>query len=111
MLAGSYASGHGLPPHPTTRAVIAVAYLCVFGSLVAFSAYGFLLRTVSQSVATSYAYVNPVVAVLLGVGLAGEQVTLLGMIGTAVIIGGVALVLTGKKGLPSPAPATASARR
>ena len=59
---------------PTLRSVVAVAYLIVFGSLVGFSAYGYLLRTTSPAVATSYAYVNPLVAMALGViAFAGQR--------------------------------------
>ncbi|HEY6410351.1 MAG TPA: drug/metabolite exporter YedA, partial [Ktedonobacteraceae bacterium] len=53
-----------------SQSLWAIAYLIVFGSIVAFSAYGYLLRHVSPALATSYAYVNPMVAVGLGVALA-----------------------------------------
>jgi drug/metabolite transporter (DMT)-like permease len=56
----------------TTRAVAAFVYLMVFGSLIAFSAYQLLLRETRPAVATSYAYVNPVVALVLGALLASE---------------------------------------
>ena len=56
--------------HP--RAVIAFVYLMVFGSLIAFSAYQLLLRETRPAIATSYAYVNPVVALILGALLAAE---------------------------------------
>lgn len=56
-------------------AVGAVAYLIVFGSLIAFSAYGFLLRATRPLIATSYAYVNPLVALAIGAALGGEQLT------------------------------------
>lgn len=52
---------------PALRASLAVAYLVVFGSVVAFSAYLWLLQHVRPALATSYAYINPPVAVLLGV--------------------------------------------
>jgi drug/metabolite transporter (DMT)-like permease len=57
---------------PTARGLGAFLYLVAFGSLIAFSAYGYLLRHARPAVATSYAYVNPMVAVLLGVVLGGE---------------------------------------
>jgi drug/metabolite transporter (DMT)-like permease len=72
---------------------LALAYLIVFGSLIAYSAYGFLLRTVSPALATSYAFVNPVVAVLLGVGLGHEHIEPLAIIAMAIILAGVALVI------------------
>ena len=67
--------GERLAGPPSVRAMLALGYLIVFGSLIAFSAYLFLLGRVRPALATSYAYVNPAVAVALGVGLAGEQIT------------------------------------
>jgi drug/metabolite transporter (DMT)-like permease len=83
-------------PHPTASSVLAVIYLMVFGSIIAFSAYGYLLQRVRPSLATSYAYVNPIVAVALGVGFAGEQIAPVGILGTLVILAGVALVASGR---------------
>lgn len=78
---------------PSTASLVALAYLVVFGSLVAYSAYLYLLEHTRPAVATSYAYVNPVVAVILGVGFGGETLTGLGWAALAVIIGGVVLVM------------------
>lgn len=72
----------------------ALAYLIVFGSLVAFTAYSWLLRKVNPALAATYAYVNPLVAVLLGWLIAGEPVTLRMLFATAVIVGSVALITT-----------------
>jgi drug/metabolite transporter (DMT)-like permease len=69
-------------------------YLLVFGSLVGFTAYSWLLRNVSTARAATYAYVNPVVAVFLGWLLASEPLTLRMLIGAAVIVGSVALITT-----------------
>lgn len=69
-------------------------YLLVFGSLVGFTAYSWLLRNVSPARAATYAYVNPVVAVLLGWLLANEPLTFRMVIAAAVIIGSVALITT-----------------
>ncbi|HZA51254.1 MAG TPA: drug/metabolite exporter YedA [Myxococcaceae bacterium] len=77
---------------PSLRATAALLFLAVFGSLVAYSAYQYLLRTVQPALATSYAYVNPVVAVLLGVLLAGEHFPPAAAAGTALILAAVALV-------------------
>ena len=77
--------------------LLALGFLVVFGSLVAFSAYGYLLRTVRPALATSYAYINPLVAIGLGVILAGEQLTLLEGLAVAVILSGVALVSLGRQ--------------
>lgn len=72
------------------------AYLVVFGSLVAFSAYLYLLAHASAALATSYAFVNPVIALLLGVALGQESVTWGEGAACAVILGGVMLILRGK---------------
>ncbi len=77
--------------------LLALAFLIVFGSLVAFSAYGYLLRHVRPALATSYAYVNPLVAVGLGALLASEQLTPLEMLAIAVILTGVGLVSLGRR--------------
>jgi len=71
--------------------------LIVFGSLVAYSAYMYLLAHVRPTLATSYAYVNPVVAVALGALLVGEAITPLGVLATFVIVAGVVLVLANRK--------------
>lgn len=73
LLAVSYASGERMHAMPDLRALSAFLYLVAFGSLIAFSAYGYLLRHARPALATSYAYVNPAVALLLGMGLGGEK--------------------------------------
>ncbi len=85
-------NGNGLPVAPTLRATLALAYLAVFGSVIGFSAYLYLLRTVRPALATSYAYVNPPVAVIFGALLANERVHALDIVGMAVILGGVAII-------------------
>ena len=75
----------------------AVLYLVVIGSLVAFSAYNFLLQNVRPALATSYAYVNPAVAVLLGIVLQGENATPLELAALLVILTSVALVVLGRQ--------------
>jgi drug/metabolite transporter (DMT)-like permease len=74
------------------RAALAWAYLVVFGSLVAFTAYIWLLGVTSIAKVGTYAYVNPIVAVLLGWAVLGEPVTLRTIVGAAVILFGVTLV-------------------
>jgi drug/metabolite transporter (DMT)-like permease len=69
-------------------------YLLIFGSLVGFTAYSWLLRNVSPASAATYAYVNPVVAVLLGWLIASEPLTLRMVIAAGIIIGSVALITT-----------------
>jgi drug/metabolite transporter (DMT)-like permease len=82
---------------PSAKSIGALAYLVVLGSLVAFSAYGFLLRTVRPAVATSYAYVNPIVAIALGVAFAGETISPRAIVATALTLGGVAILATKKR--------------
>ena len=74
----------------------AVAFLVIFGSLIAFSAYGYLLRHVRPALATSYAYVNPMVAVGLGVLLVGEHLSPIEILAILVILSGVVLVSLGQ---------------
>ncbi|MDQ3266825.1 MAG: drug/metabolite exporter YedA [Myxococcota bacterium] len=93
-----------LPTAPTARSLGALAYLAVFGSIIGFSAYGYLLRTVRPAVATSYAYVNPVVALALGVLVAGERITPVAMLGAGVVLLGVVIALVGKGQAPKAAP-------
>lgn len=78
---------------PSPGGLLAVAYLCVFGSIVAFTAYVWLLHNVRSALAGSYAYVNPVIAVLLGALLNGEHFGWRDSVAMAVILAGV-LVLT-----------------
>jgi len=76
----------------TPRVVFAWCYLIVFGSLIGFSAFTYLLRvTTPQKVSTS-AYVNPLVAVVLGWAILGETITPRTFVAAAVIIGGVMLI-------------------
>ncbi|MEU7618036.1 EamA family transporter, partial [Micromonospora rifamycinica] len=82
------------PAQVTTRSWLALAYLTVAGSLVAFTAYVWLLAHAPISLASTYAYVNPVVAVALGALLVAEPVTGQVLFGGAVIVAGVALVVT-----------------
>ena len=76
------------------RSLLALAYLVVFGSLVGFTAYVFLLRHTRPALVATYAYVNPVVAVLLGWALAGEPLTARTLLAGAVIVGAVVLITT-----------------
>lgn len=76
----------------TARSAWALLYLILIGAIVGFSSYVYLLATVRPALATSYAYVNPLVAVGIGVGLGGEVVDAAELIGLAVILSGVVLV-------------------
>ncbi|MER3547057.1 MAG: drug/metabolite exporter YedA, partial [Rhodanobacteraceae bacterium] len=85
-------SGERISTHVPLTPVLALAYLAVFGSIIAFTAYLFLLKTVRPALSASYAYVNPPVAVLIGMLLAGERVGVLELIGMAVILVGVGII-------------------
>jgi drug/metabolite transporter (DMT)-like permease len=78
------------------RAVLAWGWLVVFGSLLAFSSYLYLLAHASPALATSYAFVNPVIALLLGVALGGETVLAGEWSACAVVVAGVLLIFRGK---------------
>jgi drug/metabolite transporter (DMT)-like permease len=77
----------------STRSLLALGYLIVAGSLLGFSAYIFLLGATTPARVSTYAYVNPVVAVLLGWAIAGEPVTPRSLLAAAVIVGAVALII------------------
>lgn len=103
LIISGWLHGEKLAPHPTARSLWAFAYLVFFGSILAFSAYAYLLEQVSSTVATSYAYVNPLVAVLLGVALAGEKIGLAGGLSLALILASVALSTKASPGMePGP---------
>ncbi len=89
--------GERLPTTWTFDAMWSVAYLIVLGSLVAFTAYSWLLRNARPAVATSYSFVNPPLAVLLGALLGAEQVGAATLIATPLVIAAVALVVSGKR--------------
>jgi drug/metabolite transporter (DMT)-like permease len=86
------AAGERFAAVPSARAIGAVVYLCVFGSLVGFTAYSYLLAHTRPAVATSYAYVNPVIAVVLGVVLAGEHFGATSGVGAVIVLAAVVLV-------------------
>lgn len=92
LLLVGFATGEHLPAHPTLRATAALVYLAVFGSIIAFSAFLYVLKHARPAVATSYAYVNPPVAVLFGVMLVGESVGPSDLAGMAIILLGVGAI-------------------
>lgn len=85
------------PGGVTLRSAAGLVYLIVFGSLIAFSAYVYMLREASPARVATYAYVNPVVAVLLGWGLAGEPLTARTLAASVIIIGAVVLITLGPR--------------
>ncbi len=88
--------GERFEAFPDFSGWLALVYLITLGSIVAFSAYMYLLGAVRPALATSYAYVNPVVAVLLGVTIGSEVLSGQAVIALPLILGGVALVAVAK---------------
>ncbi|HZT61397.1 MAG TPA: EamA family transporter [Pyrinomonadaceae bacterium] len=84
--------------HVSALSAVALLYLIVCGSVVAFTAYSWLLRTVTPARASTYAYVNPLVAVLLGWALAGEELTTRTILAAVVITASVVVIVTRKFG-------------
>jgi drug/metabolite transporter (DMT)-like permease len=76
---------------------IALVYLIFVGALVAYTAYSWLMKNASPSAVSTYAYVNPVVAVFLGWAIAGESMTAQMLVGAAVIVGSVVLITANNK--------------
>jgi len=96
MLVGLFA-GESKKFHPgniTTLSVGAFGYLVLIGAIVGYTAYFWLLRHCDPAKVATYAYVNPIVAVLLGALFAHEPVTLRTLLAAALIIGSVALIIT-----------------
>ena len=94
LLALSAAFGEMHPmPHVSLRAGLALLYLIVFGSLLAFTAFVWLLGRMPATRVASHAYVNPIVAIALGYFAAGEAITLRTLAGTALVITSVFLIL------------------
>ncbi|HEY0753550.1 MAG TPA: drug/metabolite exporter YedA [Ktedonobacteraceae bacterium] len=91
------ASGERITQVPTWPAIWAMLFLIVGGTWIAYTAYGYLLSHVRASLATSYAYVNPLVAVALGVWLGGETLNLTGVLATIIILSGVILLSVAKE--------------
>jgi drug/metabolite transporter (DMT)-like permease len=95
VLSGVMGDFSGLDLRATSvKSALSLAYLIVFGALVGYGAYIWLLRTVTPARAATYAYVNPVVAMLLGWSLAGEPLTFRSLGAAAIILGAVVLITT-----------------
>ena len=99
LLAISVITGERIDRFPAWHAIGALLYLIVFGSLIGFSAYTYLLSKARPALATSYAYVNPVIAVGLGVMFAGERITVIGITAMLIIITAIGMVILGQKRL------------
>ena len=97
--------------HVSHASALALLYLIVFGSLIAFTAYLYMLAHSSAAKAATYAYVNPVVAVFLGWLVVGEPITARTLLAAAVILAGVAIITLGKaSGMRAPVSPPALAR-
>lgn len=80
----------------STASWLGLLYLIVFGSLLGFTAYSWLLKNAQPAIVATYAYVNPVIAVLLGWLIAGESFTTQMLIGAGIIVGSVVLITSQK---------------
>jgi drug/metabolite transporter (DMT)-like permease len=88
------------PSHVSTQSLAALAYLIGPGSLLALTCYVIALRRLPTTAVSTYAYVNPVVAVSLGTLILGEPLTPATLLGGAVVVASVALLLTHQAGYP-----------
>ncbi|MDX1993687.1 MAG: drug/metabolite exporter YedA [bacterium] len=97
LMTASLLLGERLTQTPSLPSVLALIYLITFGSWIGFSAYMYLLKEVRPALATSYAYVNPIVAVALGAVFVGERITPVGIVAMLVILSGVVMVAFGRE--------------
>lgn len=89
------------PAAIATPSILAWLYLILFGSILAFSAYGYLITATTPARLSTYAYVNPVVAVLLGSLVGREPIAPMAWLAMVVIVGSVVMVTTGDRELES----------
>jgi drug/metabolite transporter (DMT)-like permease len=85
--------GESWPAHASTEAYLSLLYLFTFGSVIGFTAYAWLLAHARPVVATSYAYVNPILAVLLGSAIKGEALGWTTVVANVLIVTAVMLAL------------------
>lgn len=90
------------------RSILSLVYLIVFGSVLGFSAYVWLLRVSTPSKVSTYAYVNPVVAVLLGWLFAGEPITPRILLAATIVIAAVVMITTSRSRTAAPTPTSGS---
>lgn len=83
--------------HAPGKAIGALIYLVIFGSLIGFSSFAWLARNAPPTLLSTYAYVNPVVALVLGAAFAGEAITSQSLLSAVIILSGVVLITFGKK--------------
>jgi len=92
LLVVSLITGERITWPLTPRSILGMFHLVLFASIIGFTIYRFLLRTVRPAIATSYALANPVTATALGTIFAGESISVIALAAMAVILSGVALV-------------------
>jgi drug/metabolite transporter (DMT)-like permease len=97
LAAVALARGERVPLDAAPSSWLALAYLFVFGSLLGFTAYAWLLRNTRPAIATSYAYINPGLAVLIGAALYGEPLGWTTLVANILIVGAVMLALSGAR--------------
>lgn len=90
LLRGELANVH--PENFSLKSLLAFVYLIIFGSIAAFTAYSWLLRNVSAALASSYTYINPIVAIVLALTLGGERITATMLLAMAIIMLAVAVI-------------------
>jgi len=110
LLLAGFALGERFDAWPDARGLLSVGYLASIGSLVGFSAYIWLLHHVRPALAGSYAYVNPVIAVLLGAWLAGERFGAQDIGAMAVVLLGVVAITLAKARRQAPLAPAADAK-
>ena len=93
LFAAAAIRGDRIPTDASAESWLALGYLWVFGSLVAFTAYSWLLRNARPLVATSYAYVNPPLAVIMGAVISGEPLGITTLVANVLILGAIWLAL------------------
>lgn len=103
LMAIGTATGEWASLHFTARSLSAMIYLVIFGSLVGYTAYLFALKNLPVSTVSLYAYVNPVIAVVLGALVLEEPFTLRAAIASLLVFGGIAVVKTAPHRTPEPA--------
>ena len=95
LVAGGLATGEASQVHLgaiSWNSVAALGFLIIFGSLIGYSAYSWLLKNGSPALVSTYAYVNPVIALFLGVSFGGDALTPVALIAAAIIIASVVLI-------------------
>ena len=97
LTASGVAVGQEVSLDHSSRTLLALGYLVVFGSVLAFTAYVWLIANAPISLVATYAYVNPVVAVLLGWLILGERLTVPMLVGGTIVVAAVAVVITSER--------------